>query len=94
MKAIWNNTVIAESSEIVTVEGNSYFPIKSVNRKYLKDSNTHSECPWKGTASYYHVEVDGMINKDAAWFYPKPSELAKNIKDHIAFWRGVVVVNE
>lgn len=92
MKAIWNNQVIAESDETKNVEGNQYFPPGSVNQEYLKSSASHTVCPWKGTASYYDVVVDGKENKDAAWYYPEPSEAAKQIKDHIAFWRGVEVV--
>ncbi len=94
MKAIWNGKVIAESNDIVNVEGNSYFPVNAVNKEYLKDSDTHTVCHWKGTASYYDLEVDGSQNKDAAWYYPEPSEEAKSIKDRIAFWKGVQVVNE
>lgn len=91
MKAIWNNEVIAESDETVVVEGNHYFPIDSVKKEFLKSSATHSTCPWKGEASYYSLEVNGDENKDAAWFYPQPSDLAKHIKDKVAFWKGVKV---
>ncbi|MDB5190584.1 MAG: hypothetical protein JWQ96_147 [Segetibacter sp.] len=91
MKAIWNNTVIAESNETVVVEGNHYFPKSSVNEAFLKSSDTHTFCPWKGTASYYSLEVNGEMNKDAAWYYPTPKDAAKQIKDHIAFWKGVKV---
>ncbi len=90
-KAIWNGTVIAESDTYEAVEGNIYFPKESVKMEYLKPSDTHTTCPWKGVASYYHVEVEGNVNKDAAWFYPDPKPVAVNIKDHIAFWRGVTV---
>lgn len=93
MKAIWNNKVIAESNDIVNVEGNAYFPIESVNNELLKNSETHSVCPWKGTASYYDIEVDGQVNKDAAWYYPSPSGLASSIKNRVAFWQGVKVVD-
>jgi len=89
MKAIWNDKVIAESDETVFIEGNHYFPVSSVNQELLKESGTHSVCPWKGTASYYHLEVDGVENADAAWYYPTPSDAAQPIKDHIAFWKGV-----
>lgn len=92
MKAIWNNTVIAESGDIVNVEGNSYFPVESIKKEFFHESNNHTVCPWKGTASYYNVEVSGKINQDAAWYYPDPSELAKNIKDRVAFWKGVEVI--
>ncbi|MEO8876663.1 MAG: DUF427 domain-containing protein [Polyangiaceae bacterium] len=91
MKAIWKDKVIAESDKIETVEGNSYFPATSVKREFFKPSDTHTICPWKGTASYYDVVVDGEVNKDAAWFYPTPKEAAANIKGHVAFWRGVKV---
>jgi len=91
MTAIWNNEVIAESDETVLIEGNHYFPVNSVNQAYLSVSQTHTVCPWKGTASYYNVEVNGLINPDAAWFYPDPSDAAQSIKDHIAFWKGVII---
>ncbi|MCZ6520028.1 MAG: DUF427 domain-containing protein [Bacteroidetes bacterium] len=92
MKAIWNGAILAESNDTVIVEGNHYFPPNSINKEYFKESTTNSVCPWKGTASYYTVTVDGNENGDAAWYYPEPSELAKNIKDHLAFWKGVEVV--
>ncbi len=91
MKAIWNGQIIAESNETRQVEGNEYFPAESVNRDYLKESSTHTNCAWKGTASYYHLEVDGKLNKDAAWYYPEPSKAAAEIKNRIAFWKGVEV---
>lgn len=91
VKAIWNGQVIAESDDTVVVEGNHYFPAESVKREFLRDSSTHTTCPWKGLASYYSLEVDGRLNKDAAWYYPKPKEAAKQIQGHIAFWRGVKV---
>ena len=92
MKDIWNDKVIAESDETVFIEGNHYFPVASVNPAYLKDSQTQTVCHWKGTASYYNIEVDGMDNPDAAWYYPDPSDAAQPIKGHIAFWKGVEVV--
>jgi len=88
---MWNGTVIADSDETVNIEGNQYFPDKSVNKIFLMPSETHTVCHWKGTASYYDVVVDGKTNKDAAWYYPAPSSLAKKIKDYIAFWRGVEI---
>lgn len=94
MKAIWNGKVIAESNETKQVEGNHYFPPESINREYLKESSTHTKCAWKGTASYYHLEVGGEVNKDAAWYYPEPSKAASKIKDHVAFWKGVQVTNK
>lgn len=83
--------MIAESDHCVVVEGNQYFPRDSVKREYLRDSSTHTVCSWKGTASYYDVVVDGKTNKDAAWYYPEPKDAAAQIREHIAFWRGVVV---
>jgi uncharacterized protein (DUF427 family) len=92
MKAIWENAVLAESGDTVVLEGNHYFPPDSINQQYLKSSETHTTCPWKGQASYYHIEVDGEVNRDAAWTYPNPKEKAQHIKDYVAFWRGVEVV--
>jgi len=93
MKAVWNGTVIAESSETIVVENNHYFPPESVNSDLLIDSDTHTLCPWKGTAGYKSIEVDGVINEDALWFYPEPKEAAERlgIKDYMAFWNGVEV---
>jgi uncharacterized protein (DUF427 family) len=91
MKAVWQNTVLAESDDTVVVEGNHYFPVTSIKREFFKDSATHSVCPWKGTASYYSIEVDGQPNPDAAWYYPEPKDEAKQIKDRVAFWKGVQV---
>lgn len=90
-RALWNGKVIAESDRFETVEGNVYFPPETIKREFLKPSDTHTVCPWKGTASYYTVEVDGKQNKDAAWYYPETKEAAKNIKGYVAFWRGVTV---
>ncbi len=91
MKAIWNNQIIAESNDTVEVEGNHYFPKESIDQEFLKESSTSTVCPWKGTASYYSLDVEGKENPDAAWSYPQPSELAKNLKDYVAFWKGVEV---
>lgn len=91
MKAIWNNQVIAESDQTKIVEGNHYFPIESVNKDFFRESDHHSVCPWKGTASYYHVQVEGDINQNAAWFYPTTKEAAKHIEGYVAFWKGVEV---
>ena len=91
MKAIWNGEVIAESSDTKIVEGNHYFPIESIKKINFQPNDTHTVCHWKGTASYYNVEVNGTINRDAAWFYPDPSGLADGIKGHVAFWKGVEV---
>jgi uncharacterized protein (DUF427 family) len=94
MKAIWNGKVIAESNDIVNVEGNAYFLVDSVNKEFLKDSDTHTVCHWKGTASYYNLEVDGKENPDAVWYYPTPSGLANSIKGRVAFWKGVQVIKD
>ncbi len=91
MKAIWNGKTVAESGDTVMVEGNHYFPADAITREYFGESATHSHCPWKGDASYYNLTVDGAVNKDAAWFYPTPKEAAENIKNRIAFWKGVTV---
>lgn len=91
MKATWNGAVLAESDDTVVVEGNHYFPADAINREYFRPSATHTHCPWKGDASYYDIAVDGMVNHDAAWYYPTPKEAAANIKDRIAFWKGVQV---
>ena len=90
-KAIWNGTVLAESDRCIVVEGNQYFPPDAINKQYFQESNTHTSCPWKGLASYYSIEVDGQLNKDAAWFYPQAKDKAKNIEGYIAFWKGVKV---
>ncbi len=92
-KAIWNGTVLAESDDTIVVEGNHYFPPDSINRELLTDSPTHTRCPWKGEASYFSIQVDGQSNQDAAWYYPDPSKAASNIKDYVAFWRGVEVTD-
>ena len=89
--ASWNGTVVAESDDIVTVEGNAYFPRAAVRDDVLRPSSTTTVCPWKGTASYYTLEVDGQTNPDAAWYYPQPEEAAAEIRDRVAFWRGVTV---
>lgn len=91
-KAIWNDTVIAESDETVIVEGNYYFPVKSVNPAFLKTTELHTTCFWKGVASYYDLEVAGHTNKFAAWYYPTPSAAAQQVTDRIAFWKGVKVI--
>lgn len=92
-RAIWNGAVIAESDDTVVVEGNHYFPRDSVNVEYLRDSDTHTRCHWKGVASYYDVVVDGDTNVDAAWYYPTPSSAASSIEGRVAFWRGVKVTS-
>ena len=91
MKAIWNNKVIAESEDTIIIENNHYFPADSIKKEYFKESSTHTTCPWKGLASYYTLEVDGQENVDAAWYYPKASELARQIEGRVAFWKGVEI---
>lgn len=91
MKAVWNGAVLAESDDTEVVEGNHYFPAESLNTEYFQPSETHSVCPWKGTASYYDVVVDGDVNGDAAWYYPEAKPDAKNIEGRVAFWKGVEV---
>ena len=91
-KAIWNQTVIAQSDACRTVEGNAYFPPAAVDMRYLRPSTHHTVCGWKGTASYYDVEVDGKVNGNAAWYYPTPKDAAAEIAGYIAFWKGVQIV--
>lgn len=91
IKAIWNGKTLAESDDTVIVEGNHYFPHDSVAQEFLRDSNTHTTCAWKGEASYYSIEVDGQCNADAAWYYPDPKPKAEMVRDRVAFWRGVEV---
>lgn len=91
MKATWNGTILAESDDTIVVEGNHYFPPDSLNREYLRESGNQTFCLWKGQASYYDVEVDGKVNRDAAWYYPTPSPAATRIEGYVAFWRGVRV---
>ncbi|MEP2773647.1 MAG: DUF427 domain-containing protein [Fulvivirga sp.] len=91
MKAIWNNEVIAESEDTVVIEGNHYFPAEAIKKEFFKNSGTNSVCPWKGTASYYTLEVNGEQNPDAAWYYPDTKEGAKMIEGKVAFWKGVEI---
>jgi uncharacterized protein (DUF427 family) len=91
-QAMWNGAVLAESDQTVKMEGNHYFPPGSLNREYFASTQMTSVCPWKGTASYYDVTVNGQVNRDAAWYYPHPSPAAAKIKDHVAFWHGVKVI--
>jgi uncharacterized protein (DUF427 family) len=91
MKATWNNTVLAQSDDTVVVEGNHYFPAESLHREHFRATDHHSVCPWKGTASYYDVLVGDAVNANAAWYYPAPKDAASEIKDRVAFWRGVEV---
>ncbi len=91
MKATWNGATVAESDDTVVIEGNHYFPREAISKEYFQDSSTHTTCPWKGEASYFDVVVNGEVNKDAAWYYPDPKPAAAEIKDRVAFWRGVKV---
>ena len=91
MKAVWNDTVIAESADTVVVEGNHYFPPASVNAAFLKPSATTTVCGWKGTANYYTLDVNGSLNPDAAWYYTEPKDAAQEIRGRVAFWKGVRV---
>ena len=92
MKAIWNGAVLAESDATVVVEGNHYFPPSAVRKEYFLPSDHHTECGWKGTASYYTVVVNGQANENAAWYYPSPKPAAQAIAGRVAFWKGVQVV--
>jgi uncharacterized protein (DUF427 family) len=91
MRATWKGAVLAESDDTMVVEGNHYFPADSIRREHFRESETHTVCPWKGTASYYDVVVGGDVNRDAAWYYPQPKDAAREIKDRVAFWHGVKV---
>ncbi len=91
MKASWNGVTIAESDDTVVIEGNHYFPESALRRDYVVGSNHHTMCSWKGEASYYSLLVDGDINVDAVWYYAEPLEAAAEIKDRVAFWKGVQV---
>ena len=93
MRGIWNGAVVAESDDTVVVEGNHYFPAESVREDLLRPSDTHTVCPWKGTASYRGIEVDGQLNADAAWYYPAPKDAAREITGRYAFWKGVEVTD-
>jgi uncharacterized protein (DUF427 family) len=90
-RAIWNGAVVAESDQTIVVEGNHYFPASSVRQEFLRPSENHTVCPWKGTASYYSIEANGQRNQDAAWYYSDPKDAARNIQGYIAFWKGVRV---
>lgn len=91
MKAIWNDTVIAESDDIVVVEGNAYFPLAALRREYVEPSTTITHCAWKGEANYFTLRVGGQVNRDAAWYYADPEPGAERVAGRVAFWRGVQV---
>lgn len=93
MRAVWRGITIAESDEAIKVEGFYYFPISSVKSEYLKDSDYHTYCPWKGIASFYSVEIAGAVNKDSAWYYPTPSEKAAYLKGYVGFWKGIIMLD-
>jgi len=92
MQAIWNDVIIADSNDTVVVEGNHYFPLSAIKQEYFSESTHTSSCPWKGFANYFNVEVDGKQNPNAAWIYKTPNSKASNIQNHVAFWKGIVVV--
>ena len=91
VKASWNGQILAESDNTILVEGNHYFPPETINQEFFKESDSHTICSWKGVASYYDVEVDDQVNRNAAWYYPKPNDAANKIAGYIAFWHGVQV---
>ena len=91
MKATWNGAIIAESDDTIVIEGNHYFPPTAINKSFFQTNNHHTTCHWKGGANYYNVVVNGTVNSNAAWFYPNPKSAANNIKDYVAFWKGVQV---
>ncbi len=92
-RAVWNDTVIAQSDDTIVVENNYYFPIHALNQEYVRPSDKHTECPWKGNASYYDIMVGDQVNADAAWYYPEPKQAAAQIKGYVAFWKGVQVID-
>ena len=92
-QAKWQGALLADSDKTIIIEGNHYFPPDSVDSQYFQKSDTHSTCPWKGEASYYIIKVGDQINTDAAWYYPQPKEAAAEIKDYVAFWKGVEIVD-
>lgn len=91
MKAIWKGRLLAESNKTIEIENNHYFPPSSLHMQYFRKSKNTTECPWKGTASYYTIVIDAEENIDAAWYYPSPKDAALEIKDYVAFWKGVEV---
>ncbi len=91
MKAIWNNTIVAESDDTIVVEGNHYFPHDAIKKEHFEKTDHTSVCPWKGTANYFSVKVESEVNENAAWYYAEPKPMAKDIKNRVAFWKGVEV---
>ncbi len=92
MKAVWKGTTVAESEVYVKVEGFYYFPVSSVKKEYLRESNYQAYCPWKGTASFFSVEINGVANRDAIWYYPTPSDRADYLKGYVGFWKGIIML--
>ncbi|MFC0098554.1 DUF427 domain-containing protein [Micromonospora marina] len=92
-KAVWNDLVVAESDDTVVVEGNHYFPRAALRDDLIRSSDTHTVCPWKGTASYYTLEHGGATSPDAVWYYPEPKPEAEMVRDRVAFWKDVRVVD-
>jgi uncharacterized protein (DUF427 family) len=92
MRAIWNEIIIAESKNTQLIEGNHYFPRNSIKSDFFNESQTHTTCGWKGEASYFDIVVEGKVNRDAAWYYPEPKDAAKDIKNMVAFWKGVEII--
>ncbi|MDA8017062.1 MAG: DUF427 domain-containing protein [Thermoanaerobaculia bacterium] len=90
-KASWNGVTLAESDATIVVEGNHYFPPESLRDEHFRGSDHHTTCPWKGEASYFHLEAKGQVNENAAWTYPTPKPAASEIKGYVAFWKGVEV---
>ena len=93
MQAVWKNTVLADSDNCEVVEGNYYFPLDTLSMEYFRDSDTHTNCFWKGQASYYDIVVAGEINRDAAWYYPSPADKANRIMGYVAFWKGIEIID-
>jgi len=91
-QAKWQGVVLANSDATIIIEGNHYFPPDSVNHQYLQDSSTLTTCSWKGESSYYTIKAGDQVNPDAAWYYPAPKEAAAEIKNHVAFWKGVEII--
>jgi len=91
MKAIWNDQIIAESDNTIVLEGNHYFPADSIKKEFFSDNPSQTTCPWKGVASYYNIQVGGATNQGAAWYYQSPKDAAAEIKNHVAFWKGVEI---
>lgn len=92
--ARWNGQIIAQSDKTIEIEGNQYFPPKDVKMEFFSTTDHHTTCPWKGYAHYYTIDVNGSRNENAAWYYPEPKDAAKEIKDYVAFWKGVTVTKD